>query len=234
MPRRHHRPATPVPPDRHPQHSTPRPPQRSRAATAPPPWNAGLQTGTRGAPHRARPHPTRIGRLPPRPNSPERQRRQPLGTPVSRPARAVLRTAPDPTPPGPDGSPLGAKLQNGNGASHLERRSPDRHARCSAPRPAPPHPDRTAPPSTQRSRAATAPAAWNAGLQTGTRGAPHRARPHPTRTGRLPPRPNAPDVKRQVKIGLKRHELCHLFASLAEASVLASGGPPWHSARSFG
>ena len=69
-----------------------------------------------------------------------------LGTPVSRPAPAVLRTAQRRIAAAPHRAP------------GLERRSPDRHPRCSAPRNGASPPRRIARP------------AWNAGLQTGTRG----------------------------------------------------------------
>ena len=41
-------------------------------------------------------------------------------------------------------------------------------------------------------------------------------------------------VKRQVRIGLKRHPLCQGCKSLGESSVLVSGEPAWRSARIYG
>ena len=80
------------------------------------------------------------------------------------------------------------------GVGGWERRSPDRHAlaagqRTAQPHPRPPRRHRPGPPVSSPAPAAlrtahgatpppptAAPPTWNAGLQTGTRGAPHRAR----------------------------------------------------------
>ena len=159
------------------------------AVMALPAWNAGLQTGTRGAPHRARRNPTRKGgsRLGPELNSEgdahglERR---------LQPARAVLRTAHGATPRGRGGSRLGAALFGGGDATAWNaglqtgtRGAPHRARRDSMRK--------------GGSRLGVAliggsdATAWNAGLDTGTRGAPHRARRNSTRKGWLPPRRRA-------------------------------------------
>ena len=78
-----------------PQSASGRPAKSART-----PWNAGLQTGTRGAPHRARPNPTHPITAPPTPpppaydsrhaGSPPPRRRRPPARRI-RPWRAALR-----------------------------------------------------------------------------------------------------------------------------------------------
>ena len=140
------------------------------------------------------------------------ERRAVLPVGPSRPARAALRAAHVPTPPGKPGSHLGADFKSPSGApawnAGFSRHSPpqagggtDLTRRMERP-PAQSHPARMAPTSPRCPEATVARTAWNAGLRI--RPAPGSAGPRKRPIAGLPhrARPGMPRLRRRRKPNL--------------------------------